>query len=161
MAQTTKTKPAEATKAQIPATTSTPAQPNTATKQAAASIFAKIKDKVTHVTPEQVDAWQKSWLKMPETRKKYEHLQDVPQVVGEELMAMSNDIIDYLQKQPGGKSEVFQKVKNFFNNPFDFLKPKAPVATTPQAPAAVVQAPPAPIAQAKTTHTKAKKTAKK
>ena len=181
MAHTTHTKPAEVTKAQTPpaatpapAAVPTPAQPNTATKQASASIFAKIKDKVTHVTPEQVDAWQKNWLAMPETRKKYEHLQDAPKVVGEELVAMSNDIIDYIQGQTGGKSEVFKKIKNLFTHPFDFLKPKTPVAA-PQAPAkpeetkVVVETKPAPAqakaeevkAVAKKPHTKAKKTVKR
>ena len=167
----TKTEPVVVAQTPVAAQpTTVPAKPNEATKQASASIFAKIKDKATHITPEQVDAWQKAWLAMPETRKKYEHLEDAPKVVGEELVAMSNDIVDFVQGQAGGKSEVFQKVKNFFNNPFDFLKPKTPATTAPQVPVPVVQAPPAPVVQAKKeemkavaekTHTKAKKVMKK
>jgi hypothetical protein len=102
-------------------------QPNAAVKKASEDIFAKIKAK-TGLSDEKVDAFQKNWFKMPATRKKYEHLKDAPQVAGEELFAMTNDIIDFIQRQPGGQSVVFKKIKEqgaeFLHNPKDYLKSK-------------------------------------
>lgn len=99
---------------------------NTVTKTAA-DIFAKVKAK-TGVSNEKVDAWQKSWLAMPKNRKKYEHLQDAPKVVGEELVAMSNDIIDFVQGEHGAQSQVFSKLKeegsSFFKHPVDYIGAK-------------------------------------
>ena len=88
-------------------------------------IFAKIQAK-TKIDNKKVDEWQKKWLAMPEKRAKYEHLKDAPEIVGEELFAMCNDIIDFIQKQEGGKSTVFKKLKVkggvFFKQSLDFLK---------------------------------------
>jgi len=101
--------------------------PSPAVKKASEDIFAKIKAK-TGLSNEKVDAWQKNWFIMPATRKKYEHLTDAPQVAGEELFAMTNDIIDFVQRQPGGQSVVFKKLKEqgaeFLHNPKDYLKSK-------------------------------------
>ncbi len=88
-------------------------------------IFAKIQAK-TKVDNKKVDEWQKKWLTMPEKRTKYKHLEDAPQIAGEELFAMCNDIIDFIQKQEGGKSTVPKKLKAkgglFFKQSLDFLK---------------------------------------
>jgi hypothetical protein len=90
--------------------------------KAAGDVFEKLKE---HFEPEKVDAWQKEWLGMPEKRKKYEKISDTPEVVGEELIAMSNDIIDFIQGQKGGKSNIFKKIKtagtSFFKNPAKFI----------------------------------------
>ena len=88
-------------------------------------IFAKIQAK-TKVDNKKVDEWQKKWLAMPEKRTKYKHLEDVPQIAGEELFAMCNDVIDFIQKQEGGKSTALKKLKEkggvFFKQSLDFLK---------------------------------------
>jgi len=79
----------------------------------ASDLFAKIKDK-TGASSKKVDEWQKSWLAMPSTRKKYEHLIDAPEIVGEEMLAMTNDIIQFIQRQEGGNSVIFKKIKGEF-----------------------------------------------
>jgi len=100
---------------------------NNPVTKAAGNIFGKIKAK-TGLSNEKVDKWQKSWLSMPETRKKYEHLKDTPQVVGEELVGMSNDIIDFIQGEETGQSHVFKKLKAefgaMFHDPLAFFKSK-------------------------------------
>ncbi len=100
---------------------------NNPVSKAASDVFAKIKAK-TGISQEKVDAWQKSWLAMPKTRKKYEYLQDAPQVVGEEMIAMSNDIIDFVQGKHGGQSNVFKNMKAefsaMFKDPLGFFKAK-------------------------------------
>ncbi|MBN1258667.1 hypothetical protein JXA05_02830 [Candidatus Peregrinibacteria bacterium] len=159
MPQKTAIKSVRETKMQAPAivpVAPVPAQPNAATRQASASIFTKIKNKVTHVTPEQMDAWQKSWLGMPETRKKYEHLEDAPQVVGEELIAMSNDIIDFIQKQEGGKSVVFKKIKEALANPMAFIKKKIAERATKIQPQAACPQPAEPVKKEIKTETRTK-----
>ena len=124
---------AEATKKQAEATAQAAKEKlvNNPVTKAAGDVFSKIKSK-TGLSQEKVDAWQKSWLAMPENRKKYEHLTDAPQVVGEELIAMSNDIIDFVQGQEGGQSHLLTKLKSnlggLFKNPLGFVKGKA--ATT-------------------------------
>ena len=94
---------------------------------AAGDVFAKIKAK-TGISQEKVDTWQESWLAMPKTRKKYAHLQDAPQVVGEEMIAMSNDIIDFVQGEHTGQSHVFKNMKAefsaMFKDPLGFFKAK-------------------------------------
>lgn len=98
---------------------------NNSVTKAASDVFTKIKAK-TGISQEKVDAWQKSWLSMPKTRKKYEHLQDAPQVVGEEMIAMSNDIVDFIQGEGGGQSDVFKEIKGefsaMFKDPLGFFK---------------------------------------
>ena len=88
-------------------------------------IFAKIQAK-TGVNKKKVDEWQKKWLAMPEKRTKYEHLKDLPEVVGEELFAVTNDIIDFIQKEEGGKSVALKGLKEeggkFAKQSLDFLK---------------------------------------
>ncbi|MBN2087946.1 hypothetical protein JW758_06395 [Candidatus Peregrinibacteria bacterium] len=100
---------------------------NNQVTKAAGDVFSKIQAK-TGLSQEKVDAFQKSWLGMPQTRKKYEHLKDAPEVVGEELIAMSNDIIDFVQGQGGGQSHVFKKLKeegsSFFKHPIDYISGK-------------------------------------
>ena len=95
--------------------------------KAAGDIFAKIQTK-TGINNKKVDEWQKKWLAIPENRTKYEHLKDVPVVMGEELFAMFNDIIDFVQREEGGKSNVFKRLKkegsSFLHHPLDFLKQK-------------------------------------
>ena len=94
---------------------------NNAVTKSASDIFAKIKAKAPSIDNKKVDAWQKAWLAMPENRKKYEHLQDAPKVVGEELIAMTNDIVDFVQREGGGNSHLFQKIKDGIKK-FDFHK---------------------------------------
>lgn len=92
------------------------------------AVFAHIKEK-TKIDPKKVDAWQKEWLSVPANRKKYEKITDTPEVVGQELVAMTNDIIDFVQGQEGGKSHFFAKMKgfgqSFSKNPMKFLQEKA------------------------------------
>ncbi|MFH0837657.1 MAG: hypothetical protein V1880_00105 [Patescibacteria group bacterium] len=94
--------------------------------KAADQVFTKLKG---HFDAKKVDAWQEKWLAVPANRKKYEKLADAPEVVGEELIAMTNDIIDFIQGEEGGKSNIFKKVKNslggFFKHPVQFLQKKA------------------------------------
>ena len=96
--------------------------------KASSGIFAKIQEK-TGADDKKIDAWQTKWLAMPETRKKYEKITDAPEVVGEELFAMTNDIIDFLQKEEGGKSVLFKKIKEcadeFKKDPYGYMKDKA------------------------------------
>ncbi|MBU0577208.1 hypothetical protein KJ742_05480 [Patescibacteria group bacterium] len=96
-------------------------------KKAAGKIFSKIQAK-TGIDNKKVDAWQKSWLGMPENRKKYEHLKDAPQVAGEELVAMSNDIIDFIQGEETGQSHIFKQLKaewsSFFQHPGSYVMSK-------------------------------------
>ncbi|MBI5754863.1 hypothetical protein HZA41_01430 [Candidatus Peregrinibacteria bacterium] len=80
-------------------------------KKAVHHIFSKIQTK-TGLDDKKVDEFQKKWFAIPENRTKYEHLKNVPDVVGEELFAMFNDIIDFVQDQEGGKSHVFASLKN-------------------------------------------------
>ncbi|MDH5596473.1 MAG: hypothetical protein OEY44_00080 [Candidatus Peregrinibacteria bacterium] len=100
----------------------------------AADQFTKKADEVfdglkEHFEPAKVDAWQEKWLALPKNRKKYKEISDAPEVVGEELVAMTNDIIQFAQGQEGGKSEVFKKLKKsgsaFFKNPIAFIQSKA------------------------------------
>jgi len=99
---------------------------NTVTKTAS-DIFSKIQAK-TGIDNKKIDAWQKSWLAMPKNRKKYEHLKDAPQVAGEELIAMSNDIIDFVQGEEAGQSHVLNKLKaewsSFFRHPGGYVMAK-------------------------------------
>ena len=134
----------------------------------ARDVFAKIKAK-TGLDNAKVDAWQAKWLAMPQTRKKYEHLQDAPMVVLEESLAMANDIIDFVQGEEGGKSEALKKMKvsgvEWLHKAADFVKQKiAEAAARPSAPAMNVGSPMAtsPTAKPKIAPKKpAKKTPKK
>lgn len=64
--------------------------------KAAGEVFGKL---MGHLEPKKVDQWQKKWLAVPANRKKYEKVTDAPEVVGEELLEMTNDIIDFVQKK--------------------------------------------------------------
>jgi len=94
--------------------------------KSAEEVFGKLKK---HFEPQKVDEWQKKWLATPAAKKKYEKLSDAPEVVGDELSAMANDIVDFVQGQEGGKSSVFKKVKSsvggFIKHPVGFLQEKA------------------------------------
>ncbi len=98
-----------------------------AVAKTAKDIFGKIKNK-TDIDNKKVDAWQKKWLAVPKNRTKYEHLKDAPAVVGEELFAMTNDIIDFVQREEGGKSHVFKSLKEkgaaFLHHPIEYLQKK-------------------------------------
>lgn len=83
---------------------------NAAITEKTREIFEKIQAK-TGLSNEKIEKFQKDWLAMPKTRTKYEHLQDAPMVALEEGLAMANDIVDFIQKQPGGESVVFKKMK--------------------------------------------------
>jgi len=74
----------------------------------AEAVFGKMKK---HFEPAKVDAWQKRWLEVPDNRKKYAKLADAPEVVGEELTALANDIIDFAQGEETGKSHLFAKLR--------------------------------------------------
>lgn len=135
MSTTTKTapkKPAEESKIKTP--TQTEVKPaGEAAKQKpidiltskASDIFAKIKAK-TGIDSKKIDEFQKSWLAVPENRKKYEHIADVPEVAVEEILAMTNDIIDYCQGQDASQSHVLKNLKEkgakFLHGPIETLK---------------------------------------
>lgn len=91
-------------------------------------IFSKIGEK-TGVDKKRVDEWQKKWLAVPKNRTKYENLKDAPMVMGEEIFAMTNDIINFAQGEHGGESHLFKTLKekggNFLKNPAKYLKEKA------------------------------------
>ena len=116
------------TKKKTPSKTSVADAKQGAKKAAAAAeqVFTKLKG---HFEPKKVDDWQKKWLAVPANRKKYEKLSDAPEVAGSEMKAMANDIIDFVQGEEGGKSEVFRKLKSstgaFFKHPISFLQEKA------------------------------------
>ncbi len=104
---------------------------NNAVTKAVGDIFGKLKAK-TGIDNKKVDDWQKKWLATPEHRTKYEHLKDTPKVVGEELFAMTNDIINFVQREEGGQSNVFKKMKEegaaFFHHPIEYLQKKGEAA---------------------------------
>ena len=93
----------------------------------AGDIFEKVRSK-TGISQKKIDAWQTDWLAMPKTRKKYKHLKDAPQIVGEEALAMTNDIMNFIQGKEGGNSNIFKEVKSemgeFTHAPKHYLKDK-------------------------------------
>jgi hypothetical protein len=93
----------------------------------ATDLFAKIKEK-TGASSKKVEQWQQTWLAMPKTRKKYEHLTDAPEIVGEELLGITNDIINFIQGQEGGDSAIFKKIKGevheMTHHPINYFKGK-------------------------------------
>ena len=94
--------------------------------KAADQVFGKLKK---HFDKKKVDAWQAKWLAVPANRKKYQKIADAPEVVGEELIAITNDIIDFVQGEEGGKSNILKKLKGglsgFFKNPVNFVQKQA------------------------------------
>ncbi|MBN2306475.1 hypothetical protein JXD20_00660 [Candidatus Peregrinibacteria bacterium] len=88
-------------------------------------VFGKLKK---HFEPVKVDAWQKKWLEVPANRKKYEKLSDAPEVVGEELTAIVNDIIDFAQGEETGKSGFLKKMKGIFGKAAETAKKGATLA---------------------------------
>jgi len=100
---------------------------NNAVTKKAGEIFKKIQEK-TGVDNKKIDKWQNAWLEMPETRKKYEHLKDAPQMVLEEALGMTNDIIDFVQGEEVGESHVFASIKSelseAWHNPMDYFQKK-------------------------------------
>lgn len=95
-------------------------------KEKGQHVFEKFKK---HFEPEKVDAFQEKWLAIPENRKKYEKIKDLPQVAVEEILAMTNDLIDYVQGEKTGKSKLIEKLKTgfsrFFKNPAQFVQDRA------------------------------------
>jgi hypothetical protein len=79
-------------------------------RHAAHGLFAKIQEK-TGLDDKKIDEFQKKWLETPEVRTKYRHWWDSTAIAGEELYAMFNDIIDFVQDQEGGKSHVFATLR--------------------------------------------------
>ena len=79
-------------------------------KSAVHGIFAKIQSK-TGIEDKKIDEFQEKWLAIPENRTKYKHLVDAPTIVAEELFAMFNDIIDFMQSQEAAKSHVFESLR--------------------------------------------------
>ena len=79
-------------------------------KQAVHGLFAKVQQK-TGLGDKKIDEFQKKWLEVPETRTKYKHWWDAPAIGGEELYAMFNDIIDFVQAQEVGQSHVFSSLR--------------------------------------------------
>ncbi|MFH0820837.1 MAG: hypothetical protein V1908_03620 [Candidatus Peregrinibacteria bacterium] len=106
-----------------------PAKPTAAPSEvfhkAVHGIFGKIQTK-TGLSNEKIDQFQKEWMALPATRRKYEHLTDAPMVALEEGVAMANDILDYLEGQEGGKSLVFKSLKEeaheLVTHPVDYFK---------------------------------------
>lgn len=98
------------TKKKTPAKTSPVSAKQSAEQVAkkAEVVFGNLKK---HFEPKKVDEWQKKWLAVPANRKKYEKIADAPEMVGEELTAMANDIIDFVQGEETGKSTFFKKIK--------------------------------------------------
>ena len=100
---------------------STPA----AVHQKAADVLEKLKN---HFEPEKVNAFQEKWLAVPANRKKYEKITDAPQVAAEEILAMTNDLIDYIQGEKTRQSTFLQKIKKgvsgFFKNPAQYVQEK-------------------------------------
>lgn len=93
--------------------------------QKAADVLEKLKN---HFEPEKVNAFQEKWLAVPANRKKYEKITDAPQVAAEEILAMTNDLIDYIQGEKAGQSTFLQKIKKgvsgFFKNPAQYVQQK-------------------------------------
>lgn len=91
-------------------------------------MFNKVGEK-TGMSNKKVDAFQKKYLDVPKNRTKYEGLKDAPKVAGEEMFAMFNDIIDFAQREGGGQSHVFKKMKDeggeFIKNPAVYAQKKA------------------------------------
>lgn len=79
-------------------------------RQAVHGLFVKVQQK-TGLKDEKIDEFQKKWLDTPEVRTKYSHWWDATAIGGEELYAMFNDIIDFVQDQEGGKSHVFASLR--------------------------------------------------
>jgi hypothetical protein len=79
-------------------------------RHAAHGLFAKIQQK-TGLEDKKIDEFQKKWLETPEVRTKYRHWWDTTAIAGEELYAMFNDIIDFMQDQESGKSHVFASLR--------------------------------------------------
>jgi hypothetical protein len=132
----------------------------TATKgtHAVDEVFGKLK---THFETKKVDEWQKKWLAVPANRKKYEKLADAPEVVGEEALAITNDIIDFIQGQEAGQSHVFKRLKGsfqtFFKHPVEPVKKEE----KKEAPAVKEVEPAKPAAASKSANGKTKKPAAK
>jgi len=121
----TKTSPA----AEKPAETVKPKAMEDQLVKTAKEIFEKIKAK-THIDSNKVEAFQKSWLTMPATRKKYEHLADAPQVAIEEVLGMTNDIIDHIQGQATpDQSQIFKALKDKLHTPMAAVKGATAVQT--------------------------------
>ena len=104
--------------------------PQTSTKpskvmEKSKGVFEGLKEKFE---PVKVDEFQKRWLALPENRKKYQKITDAPQVAAEELLAITNDLIDYLQGEETGKSGFIKGLKStvgkFFKNPAKFVQEK-------------------------------------
>lgn len=90
-------------------------------------IFSKIGEK-TGVNKKDVDAWQKKWLAISKNRTKYESVKDVPMVMGEEIFAIGNDIIEFCQGEHGGDSHIFGKIKEDAIKAKAFVEKKAKAA---------------------------------
>lgn len=83
---------------------------NNPVTHAVTGMFSKL-GKKTGANKKKVTEWQGKWLAMPKNRKKYESLKDAPDVMGEEMFAMMNDIIDFTKGEHKGQSHVFKKLK--------------------------------------------------
>jgi hypothetical protein len=94
-------------------------------------VFGKLK---AHFETKKVDEWQKKWLAVPANRKKYAKLADAPEVVGEEALAITNDIIDFIQGEEAEQSHLFKRLKGsfqtFFKHPVEAVKKEAGKATS-------------------------------
>jgi hypothetical protein len=102
--------------------------PKKNTTKTADDVFKKLKG---HFDSKKVDEWQKKWLAVPENRKKYKKVTDAPGVVGEELVAMVNDIVDFAQGEEAGKSHLFAKAKKSLSGLLKPLTSKQSKTATP------------------------------
>lgn len=106
--------------------TSPPAAPSEKAGEKVKHVFENLKK---HFEPAKVDEFQEKWLALPENRTKYKKITDAPKVAVEEVIAMTNDLIQYIQGQKGGNSGLLQKIhtglSTFFKNPAKFVQDKA------------------------------------
>lgn len=95
-------------------TTAKTVTPEQKASEMANKLFKGAVTKVKSIDNAKVEAWQQKWLALPANRKKMERWYDAPQVATEEVLAITNDIIDFMQKQEGGQSVIFKKFKEGF-----------------------------------------------
>jgi len=85
------------------------------------NMIKKIQEK-TGIDNKKIDQFQDEWIAMPKTRTKYKNVSDAPKVLGEELFAITNDLIDSVQGEKSNKSVIFKKIKSKINEGRELIK---------------------------------------